>query len=186
MVKLQKYFCSNRELDSDTAKLTIKNLFQEIHHAGKDKNAKTIFVLSPSLIGSQWLNCYWQGKPDNCQNLDSGFHQKYRELKELLEESELPFLDLNNSFIFKTKGSMSELTTLYNKDGKDIHHYSPKGNRLVAEVLTKYIKIDLKNLTSKDLSKFSEKILDIALLTNSYIPNTNISSKEFLDFNEVY
>ena len=44
------------------------------------------------------------------------------------------------------------------------------------------IKYILGNLKSKKLSNFSEKILEIALLTNSYIPNTNITPNEFLDF----
>ena len=44
------------------------------------------------------------------------------------------------------------------------------------------IKYVLDNITTKELSKFSEKVLEIALLTNSYIPNNNISPKEFLDF----
>ena len=64
--------------------------------------------------------------------------------------------------------------------------YDPEENGLSIDMWSNSngedIKSILKNLTSKDLSKFSEKILDIALLTNSYIPNTNISSKEFLDF----
>ena len=64
--------------------------------------------------------------------------------------------------------------------------YDPEENGLSIDMWSNSngedIKSTLKNLTSKDLSKFSEKILDIALLTNSYIPNTNISSKEFLDF----
>jgi tetratricopeptide (TPR) repeat protein len=153
-IKLQNYFCSSRELDSPTTRLTIKKLFQQIHLAGKEKNAETIFALSPSLTGSQWLSCYWQGKPDNCQNLDSGFHQNYRELKEILEENELPFLDLNNSFLLKAKGSKSELSTLYNQNGKDFHHYSPKGNKLVAEVLKNFIDNDLNNLISKKKINF--------------------------------
>ena len=38
-----------------------------------------------------------------------------------------------------------------------------------------------KNL-NRNLSKFSKKILDIALLTNSYIPTNNITEEEFLEF----
>jgi tetratricopeptide (TPR) repeat protein len=173
-VKLQNYFCSSRELDSSTTKLTIKKLFQEIYVAGKDKNAETIFALSPSLIGSQWLNCYWQGKPDNCHNLDSGFHQKYREVKELLEESELPFVDLNNSFLLKAKGSKSELTTLYNQKGKDIHHYSPKGNRLVAEILADFIDKDLNNLISKgEVNFLSAEVNKNTKIAFDHIKNGN-------------
>ena len=44
------------------------------------------------------------------------------------------------------------------------------------------IKYLLEKLSSKKLSNFSEKILDVALLTNSYFPSNNISSEEFLDF----
>ena len=40
----------------------------------------------------------------------------------------------------------------------------------------------LKKLNSKELSSFSKKIMDIALLTNSYLPESDISSKEFLNF----
>ncbi len=148
-IKLQNYLCSSQELNFSNAKLTINKLFQQIHRVGKDKNADTIFALSPSLIGSQWLNCYWQGKPENCQSFDSGFHQNYRDFKELLEETKLPFLDLNNSFVLKAKGSEKELSTLYNQNGKDFHHYSPKGNKLVAEVLKSFIDKDLNNLVSK-------------------------------------
>ena len=64
--------------------------------------------------------------------------------------------------------------------------YDPEENGLSIDMWSNSngedIKKTLKNLTSKDLSKFSEKVLDIALLTNSYIPNANISAIEFLDF----
>ena len=48
------------------------------------------------------------------------------------------------------------------------------------------IKSILNELNSKNLSNFSEKILDVALLTNSYLPSNNISNEEFLDFKFQY
>ena len=48
------------------------------------------------------------------------------------------------------------------------------------------IKNILEKLSSKKLSKFSEKILDVALLTNSYLPSNNITNEEFLDFKFQY
>ncbi len=48
------------------------------------------------------------------------------------------------------------------------------------------IKSLLQKLIPKNLSKFSEKILDIALLTNSYVPSNNISSDEFLELKIKY
>ena len=64
--------------------------------------------------------------------------------------------------------------------------YDPEENGLSIDMWSNSngedIKYILDNLTSKELSKFSEKVLEIALFTNSYIPNNNISPKDFLDF----
>ncbi len=44
------------------------------------------------------------------------------------------------------------------------------------------IKLILNKISKMSLSKDSKEILDIALLTNSYFPNNNISEEEFVDF----
>ena len=41
------------------------------------------------------------------------------------------------------------------------------------------IKKVLQRIQTKKLSKFSERLMDVALLTNSYIPNQNFSLDEF-------
>ncbi len=41
------------------------------------------------------------------------------------------------------------------------------------------IKKQLEKIQSKNLSGFSERLMDVALLTNSYIPNQNFSQDEF-------
>jgi hypothetical protein len=68
--------------------------------------------------------------------------------------------------------------------------YDPAENGLSIDMWSnsngKEIKYILEKLSSKKLSKFSEKILDIALLTNSYLPSNNISSEEFLEFKYKY
>ena len=68
--------------------------------------------------------------------------------------------------------------------------YDPAENGLSIDMWSnsdgKQIKYFLEKLNSKNLSNFSEKILDIALLTNSYLPTNNISSEEFLDFKIKY
>ena len=68
--------------------------------------------------------------------------------------------------------------------------YDPAENGLSIDMWSysngKEIKNILKELNSKKLSNFSEKILDIALLTNSYLPSNNISTEEFLDFKFQY
>ena len=44
------------------------------------------------------------------------------------------------------------------------------------------IKKVLQRIQTKKLSKFSERLMDVALLTNSYIPNQNFSLDEFENF----
>ena len=44
----------------------------------------------------------------------------------------------------------------------------------------------LEKINSKKLSNFSKKILNIALLTNSYLPTNNISAEEFLNYKFEY
>ena len=68
--------------------------------------------------------------------------------------------------------------------------YDPAENGLSIDMWSysngKEIKNILEELNSKKLSNFSKKILDVALLTNSYLPSNNISSEEFLDFKFQY
>ena len=46
----------------------------------------------------------------------------------------------------------------------------------------KEIKTLLKKINTRELSNFSEKIMDIALLTNSYLPKNDITPEEFQNF----
>ena len=68
--------------------------------------------------------------------------------------------------------------------------YDPAENGLSIDMWSnsngKEIRYFLEKLSSKKLSNFSEKILDVALLTNSYLPSNNISSEEFLEFKFQY
>ena len=68
--------------------------------------------------------------------------------------------------------------------------YDPAENGLTIDMWSNsdgyQIKQLLDRINNKKLSNYSEKILDIALLTNSYLPENNISSKEFLEFKYQY
>ena len=48
------------------------------------------------------------------------------------------------------------------------------------------ITASLEKINSTKLSNFSKKILDVALLTNSYLPTNNISAEEFLNYKFEY
>ena len=68
--------------------------------------------------------------------------------------------------------------------------YDPSENGLTIDMWSNsdgnQIKKLLDKINNQKLSNYSEKILDIALLTNSYLPENNISSKEFLEFKYQY
>jgi len=68
--------------------------------------------------------------------------------------------------------------------------YDPAENGLSIDMWSnsngEEIRYFLEKLSLKKLSNFSEKILDVALLTNSYLPSNNISSEEFLEFKFQY
>jgi len=74
------------------------------------------------------------------------------------------------------ESSSIKLAGLYDpaQNGLKIDMWSNSDGTLIKTILN-------KNL-NKNLSEFSKKILDIALLTNSYIPTNNITEEEFLEF----
>ncbi len=61
--------------------------------------------------------------------------------------------------------------------------FDPDDNDLKLDMWSKTdgikIKKQLEKIQSKNLSSFSERLMDVALLTNSYIPNQNFSIDEF-------
>ena len=68
--------------------------------------------------------------------------------------------------------------------------YDPAENGLTIDMWSSSDGGEIKNLlekiSKKKLSNFSEKVFDIALLTNSYVPEKNISKDEFLNFKFEY
>ena len=64
--------------------------------------------------------------------------------------------------------------------------YDPSDNGLKLEMWTKSDGNEIKNIINKinllELSEDAQKILEIALLTNSQIPNKNITEDEFVNF----
>ncbi len=95
---------------------------------------------------------------------------------------EIKIEDQNNNIIVNNSLGTNEI--------KLAGLYDPAENGLSIDMWTnsngKEIKYILEKLSSKKLSNISKKILDVALLTNSYLPSNNISSEEFLEFKFQY
>ena len=68
--------------------------------------------------------------------------------------------------------------------------YDPDENGLSIDMWTNSDGDEIKNLFKKidsmELSNFSKNLLDIVMLTNSYLPKNNISSEEFINFKLKY
>ena len=111
--------------------------------------------------------------------------------KKLIENSEdinnensqgIKILDQSNNIIVNNSLSSNNI--------KLAGLYDPAENGLSIDMWSNSngedIKFFLEKLSTKKLSNFSDKILDVALLTNSYLPSNNISREEFLDFKFQY
>ena len=89
----------------------------------------------------------------------------------------------------KVKLSDENILVDQNLDNSDIllaGLFDPDDNDLNLNMWSKTDGIKIKKLLeqiqSKNLSSFSERLMDVALLTNSYIPNQNFSLHEFENF----
>ncbi|OUX46653.1 MAG: hypothetical protein CBE35_00735 [Candidatus Pelagibacter sp. TMED275] len=93
--------------------------------------------------------------------------------------SENKILRKNNVDISDDANSLSDVNNI-------IGIYDPKKNDLSIDMWSKTDGIILSEFLNKilslDLSKDSHNILNIALLTNAYIPSKNISLEEFINF----
>ena len=133
------------------------------------------------------LKTAFSNEPVDIWNIE----KKNNDEKELIENNEI----IENATITekKIKGQNSNIIVNSSLDANNVKLaglYDPAENGLSIDMWSnsngKEIKYFLEKLNSKKLSNFSEKILDVALLTNSYLPSKNISSEEFLKFKFQY
>ncbi len=121
----------------------------------------------------------------NIEKNDSVIEKKLLENKNNISNpkiEEKKIIDQNNDIVVNN--------SLITNDIQLAGLYDPAENGLSIDMWSnsngEEIKYILKKLNSKKLSNFSEKILDVALLTNSYLPSNNISEEEFLEFKFQY
>ena len=99
------------------------------------------------------------------------------------EENVLP---TTNSIEAINQNNIFEEENLLNDKLYLVGLYDPEENNLNIDMWLKSDGKEIKSILNKinkmDLSKDSSNILDIILLTNSYFPEKNISSAEFLEF----
>jgi len=136
--------CKSKVIEINKASRTIAKLIDEIRILGLKKNISTLIVLSPSLTAVEWVDC--RGKIgrvgediDLCRDLDPGFETYYNYFSKMMDLYQLPYIDFLEDLVAYNK--QKEIKHLYNDNGKDIHHYSPQGNLLLAKAIAKRIKV---------------------------------------------
>ena len=127
------------------------------------------------------------------------YAQEIKEIWSEIEKKEVTNIDINNkdnnsSNIkqlegVKVKLSDENILVEQNLDNSEIllaGLFDPDDNDLNIDMWSKTdgieIKKLLKKIQSKKLSSFAERLMDVALLTNSYIPKQNFSLDEFENF----
>jgi lysophospholipase L1-like esterase len=125
--------CRPRFIERDNAKPTIAKLIDEIRSLGIQRNIPTLFVLSPALPAVESVACKKSRPLGACLNHDQGFEAFYRYFHEIMQDQNIPYIDFLNHLIDNEK----EIRSLYVNNGEDIHHFSPKGNAMLAKAITK-------------------------------------------------
>jgi lysophospholipase L1-like esterase len=111
------------------------SLLTKIKILSDEYRVPLLFVLSPSMEAVKYYACVLQGNPEERCNhmLDSGFALLYSFFEKTLRSLNDPYLDLIDEILSRVH--VADLDKIYAKGGKDPHHFSPLGNRLVAEAI---------------------------------------------------
>ena len=132
--------CQTKVIEREAASPTIIKLIDEIRTLGMQKNAPTLIVLSPSLTLVESVGCMKSKPQGRCLNYDTGFEAFYNYFQKIMEKTKLPYVDfLQHLLDYKKEGVVK---SLYVNSGKDIHHYSPKGNHILAQAIAERLEND--------------------------------------------
>ena len=104
-----------------------------------EKNISTLIVLSPALTAVERVTCKQKKDKDSCINFDPGFENYYKYFSLMMDLYKLPHIDFLKTLVEYNK--TNEITFLYGNKGKDIHHYSPRGNALLAQTISNRLTI---------------------------------------------
>lgn len=130
---LRNHLCDSMELNQRDAWSLVTALTEKIYNLALKHDSRLLYVLSPSLVGVQWDACELQGQPLSCKDYGSGFSAHYQDFNRFFQKSSYSYIDYNNHLLGRSQNH--DLKTLYVNRGKDIHHYSPLGNKMLADAI---------------------------------------------------
>ena len=103
------------------------------------KDISTLIVLSPALTAVERISCKQNKGKNSCNNFDPGFENYYKYFSLMMDLYKLPHIDFLKTLVEYNK--TNEITFLYGNKGKDVHHYSPRGNALLAQTISNRLAI---------------------------------------------
>jgi len=132
---------------------------------------------------------YATDEPVDIWKLEKSSEEKSSEEKsseEIIEENSID----NNSTLQINNNVINQIEIIDNNKIEEqdliLGLYDPVENGLKIDMWLASDGIEIKNIFKRinkiKLSKDANQILEVALLTNSYFPNKNISESEFIDF----
>jgi len=132
--------CKSRVLEQGKASPTIAKLIEEIRILGIQRNIPTLIVLSPALTTVEAVACKQPRSSDSCADFDTDLEAFYKYFQEMMEFYKFPYLDFLQHLV--DYGAEGEIRSLYGNNGKDIHHYSPQGNYILAQAIAERFATD--------------------------------------------
>lgn len=135
--------CQSKVIERDQASPTITKLIDEIIKLGMQHNAPTLLVLSPALPVVEAIACNRARPEDPCDEYALGFVAFYKYFYEIMELHKLPYIDFLQRLV--DYGKEGNIRSLYGNNGNDIHHYSPHGNRLLAQAIAERLVLGKMN-----------------------------------------
>ena len=104
------------------------------------RNIPTIIVLSPVLPAIEEVICK-QSRPSHaCDKYDLGYLAHYKKIYDILEHYKFPYVHFLK--YLANQGNEGTTRSLYVNNGKDIHHYSPQGNHILAQAIAERLDAD--------------------------------------------
>lgn len=132
--------CQSKVTERKKASLTIARLIEEIRKLGMARNVPTLIVLSPALSAVEEVICKVFRPSDACNEYDLGYSALYKNFYDIMEHYKFPYVHFLKYLVDQSKAS--SVGYLYVNNGKDIHHYSPQGNHILARAIAERLGAD--------------------------------------------
>ena len=130
--------CQPNITEPNKVKISAGMIINAIRKLGIQKGAPTLTVLSPALGAVKFTTCSKKNPKDTCLEHDDAFYNAYGYFKKIMESNKIPYIDFLTHLLEYSKEQ--PISSLYGKG--DIHHFSPKGNYILAQTIAKRLATD--------------------------------------------